>query len=89
MADVGLASAGLVVTSPVLAGAALGVRATMGRPVLFVQERVGEGGRTFRILKLRTMAAGPGTDEERLTRLGRLLRSTSIDELPQLVNVLR
>jgi len=67
---------------------ALAVLASMGRPVFFRQERAGKGGRPFRILKFRTMREGPGTDAERLTRVGRLLRAASLDELPQLLHVL-
>src|SRR6185503_3752208 len=81
----------LLVTSPVLAIAALAIRATMGVPVLYRQKRTGLDARTFTLVKLRTMApAPPGTaDADRITSLGRWLRSTSIDELPQLWNVLR
>jgi len=89
--DVVGAVALLVVTSPVLALAALLVRATMGAPVLFRQSRPGLHGRMFTLVKLRTMraaAAVGGDDERRLTALGRLLRVTSIDELPELWNVL-
>ena len=67
---------------------ALGVRLTMGAPVMFRQERAGKGGRPFTIMKLRTMREGDGTDAERLTRFGRFLRATSLDELPQLFHVL-
>ncbi len=74
---------------PLLAVAALGVRIAMGSPVLFRQERIGRGDRPFTILKLRTMRIGEGTDAERLTPFGRLLRKTSLDELPQFFNVLR
>ena len=74
---------------PLLAVAALGVRIAMGSPVLFRQERIGRGDRPFTILKLRTMRTGEGTDAERLTPFGRLLRKTSLDELPQFFNVLR
>lgn len=94
-ADVTLAAALLVLTAPVLALAALAVRVAMGRPVLFRQERVGLGERTFVLVKLRTMRApapgedGPGFDGARLTRLGRWLRACGVDELPQLWGVLR
>jgi lipopolysaccharide/colanic/teichoic acid biosynthesis glycosyltransferase len=95
MVDVAVAGFLLVVTSPLLAAAAVAVRLRMGRPVLFRQERAGLHGRPFELVKLRTMRAptpgadGADSDQRRLTRLGRLLRSTSVDELPSLVNVLR
>ena len=79
----------LALASPVIAAVALAVRAGMGRPVFFLQERPGRFGELFRLVKFRTMRDGPGGDGERLTRLGRFLRSTSLDELPQLWNVLR
>lgn len=60
-----------------------------GRPLLFLQRRPGLYGRPFTILKFRTMRPGPGTDAERVTRVGRILRATSLDELPELINVLR
>jgi len=93
--DVVAAAGGLCVTWPVMAGAALAIRATMGRPVLFRQQRPGQGGRLFTAYKFRTMREASGTDgrplpdAERLTALGRFIRRTSIDELPQLWNVLR
>jgi lipopolysaccharide/colanic/teichoic acid biosynthesis glycosyltransferase len=92
--DVALAGAGLVAAAPVLGAAALAVRVTMGAPVLFRQRRPGKGGVPFEIYKLRTMLDAlderghPRPDAERLTRLGRFLRATSIDELPELFNVL-
>lgn len=85
----------LVLLSPLLAIAAAVVRISMGRPVLFRQLRAGLGGVPFQLVKLRTMTdrtAGDGAllpDVERLTSTGRVLRTTSIDELPQLWNVLR
>lgn len=73
---------------PLLGIVALVVLAVEGRPVFFRQERAGKAGRPFRMLKLRTMRTGEGTDEERLTRLGRFLRASSLDELPELLHVL-
>jgi len=76
-------------TLPVLAAAALAVRLAMGAPVLYRQRRAGRHGVSFTLWKLRTMDAAPGPDAARLTHLGRILRALSIDELPQLWNVLR
>jgi lipopolysaccharide/colanic/teichoic acid biosynthesis glycosyltransferase len=83
------AAAGLVAMLPLLSLVALLIRVTLGRPVFFRQARPGLYGRPFELLKFRTMRHGPGSDAERLTRLGRFLRSTSLDELPELWNVLR
>jgi lipopolysaccharide/colanic/teichoic acid biosynthesis glycosyltransferase len=93
--DVSLAGGALAVTWPVLAAAAAAIRATMGRPVLFPQKRPGHRGRIFTAYKFRTMREAvdadgrPLPDGERLTKVGRLVRRTSVDELPQLWNVLR
>jgi sugar transferase EpsL len=93
--DVVVSAAGLMVTGPVILGAAAVVRSTLGAPVFFRQRRPGLHGKPFDIWKFRTMTdeRGPdGTllpDEKRLTRVGRFLRSSSIDELPQLLNVLK
>jgi lipopolysaccharide/colanic/teichoic acid biosynthesis glycosyltransferase len=93
--DVAAAGAALALLSPVIAVVALAVRLNLGAPVLFRQERPGLHGRPFRMMKFRTMrdAAGPDgaplPDEERLTPFGRFLRSSSLDELPELWNVLR
>ncbi len=92
--DVLGASVALVVLSPLLAVVALLVRVRMGAPVLFRQTRPGLHGRPFRLVKFRTMTDGRDADggllpdAERLTGLGRWLRRTSIDELPELLNVL-
>ena len=94
-ADVVGSGVGLVVLSPVLAAVAGAVRLRLGRPVLFRQVRPGLLGRPFPLLKFRTMTEERGPDgallpdERRLTGLGRALRSTSLDELPELLNVLR
>ena len=74
---------------PLALAVALAVLLALGRPVLFVQERAGKGGRPFRLFKFRSMRAGDGPDAARLTRFGRLLRATSLDELPELWNVLK
>jgi lipopolysaccharide/colanic/teichoic acid biosynthesis glycosyltransferase len=88
----------LVVLSPFLAVLGVAVRATSPGEALFRQARAGRAGRTFTILKFRTMVRdAPSShlgsycyaDDPRITRLGRILRATSLDELPQLVNVLR
>ena len=97
-ADVALAGLGLVVTSPLLVVAGLAVKLEDGGPVLFRQTRVGKDGKDFELLKLRSMVvdaertgAGHAVDrgDRRITRVGRLLRRTSIDELPQLWNIVR
>ncbi len=90
--DVLLSAAGLVVLSPLLLGLALAVRLALGSPVLFRQSRPGLHGRPFTLYKFRSLLDDPTsirTDEERLTRFGSILRQTSLDELPELWNVLR
>ena len=74
---------------PVAAIVALAVWVNLGRPVIFAQDRAGLNGRPFTLYKFRTMREGDGTDAERLTRLGRFLRAASLDELPELWNVLK
>lgn len=92
--DVAGASAALAISAPILAGAAIAVRTTLGTPVFFRQTRPGLNEKPFRLIKLRTMREPkPGearyrSDGDRLTPLGRFLRATSIDELPTLINVL-
>lgn len=91
--DVAVAAGALALAAPVLAVVAVAVRRDLGGPVLFRQVRPGRHGRVFELVKFRTMHttpdAGPANDEQRLTPLGRWLRSTSLDELPSLWNVLR
>ncbi len=93
--DVAVALALMVLALPVVLLAAAAIVLTDGRPVLFRQPRVGEGGRPFEFYKLRTMTVstdGPSVtaaDDPRVTRVGALLRKTSVDELPQLWHVLR
>ncbi|QIZ99615.1 sugar transferase [Leifsonia sp. PS1209] len=84
----------LVVLSPVIGIVAVLVAIKLGRPVIFSQPRPGRGGRIFTLRKFRSMKsvdvdAGLVTDEDRLTRFGKTLRASSLDELPSLVNVLR
>lgn len=95
--DLVAASAALVLLSPLLAGIALAIRLGSGAPVLYRQERMGHDGHVFEMLKFRSMrvdaeASGPGwtkARDPRRTRLGRWLRKRNLDELPQLINVVR
>lgn len=83
------AGVGILATAPIMASVAVAVRAKMGGPVLFKQRRPGLHGKIFTIYKFRTMRDAPGlSDAERLTPLGQFLRRTSLDELPELFNVL-
>jgi lipopolysaccharide/colanic/teichoic acid biosynthesis glycosyltransferase len=93
--DMLVAGFALVLLSPLLLAVAIAVRATMGSPVLFRQQRPGLEGKPFELVKFRTMRrlttgdVVPAEDERRLTRLGRFLRASSLDELPELWNVLK
>jgi lipopolysaccharide/colanic/teichoic acid biosynthesis glycosyltransferase len=96
--DLAIAALGLLLVSPVLALAAIAIRLGSRGPVLYRQRRVGKGGEVFELFKLRTMRQGAdpvgvGTavtaGDQRVTRVGRLLRRFSLDELPNLINVLR
>jgi sugar transferase EpsL len=88
--DIAVALVASILLAPITLATALLVRATLGSPVLFRQTRPGKNGRPFTILKFRTMriARGDEGDKARLTRVGRWLRSVSLDELPELLNVL-
>jgi lipopolysaccharide/colanic/teichoic acid biosynthesis glycosyltransferase len=95
--DIVLSLAALAVLSPFFLAAALAIALESGFPVIFRQQRVGLGGREFGMYKFRSMvknaaAIGPyhtAADDPRITRVGRFIRRTSIDELPQIVNVLK
>ncbi len=78
----------LPIWGALVAALAVLVRLVDGAPAFFHQERAGLGGRPFTLVKLRTMRTGEGSDAERMTRLGRVLRRTSLDELPQLWQVM-
>ncbi|PXA97204.1 hypothetical protein DMC47_14910 [Nostoc sp. 3335mG] len=92
--DIVGAGAGLILLSPVIVICAVAVARSTGRPILFRQQRPGREGRPFGMIKFRTMSdardihGGLLPDKDRLTRVGRFLRSTSLDELPELWNVL-
>jgi exopolysaccharide biosynthesis polyprenyl glycosylphosphotransferase len=94
--DLAVGSLGLMIASPLMIGAALAVRLSSPGPIFFRQRRIGQRGEVFELLKFRTMPVNPDSDttwsvegDERLTPVGKLLRRTSLDELPQLINVLR
>jgi sugar transferase EpsL len=93
--DVVVAAVALALLAPLMALIAAAILLTMGPPVLFRHRRLGLGGREFTLLKFRTMRGRPPTtdvpldDEGRITPLGRVLRALTLDELPELVNVLR
>jgi undecaprenyl phosphate N,N'-diacetylbacillosamine 1-phosphate transferase len=94
--DVFASVLGLVVTSPVLAVTAIAIKAESRGPVLFLQDRIGRNGRTFKMIKFRSMCVGAEKggvystkNDLRVTRVGRFIRATSIDELPQFVNIIK
>jgi lipopolysaccharide/colanic/teichoic acid biosynthesis glycosyltransferase len=88
---------GLFIISPILLIVALFMKLMMPGPIFFIQTRIGKGGKEFRLLKFRTMLVKPKTsegsfdagDQSRITSLGKILRKTKLDELPQLINVLK
>ena len=87
--DRGVAALVLVLGAPVLALLACAVLLALGRPILFRQRRAGRHGLPFTLIKFRSMRAGSGPDAARLGRFGRWLRASGLDELLQLINVLR
>ena len=93
--DVGVSGLGLLVGAPFLIVLALMIWIKLGHPIMFVQTRPGTHGKTFKMIKFRTMKdavdvqGNPLPDSERMTAFGQILRSTSLDELPELWNVLK
>lgn len=97
-ADVIISLLGLIILSPVLAITALCIKIDSKGPVIFRQQRLGKGGKVFDIYKFRSMCVGAehtgsgvysGKGDARVTKVGKFIRATSIDELPQLVNILK
>ncbi|MDK0927591.1 sugar transferase [Clostridium perfringens] len=93
--DIVAALGGLIVFSPIIIVVAILVRVNLGSPILFTQDRVGKDNKIFKMLKFRTMKDGVDKegnllpDSERLTNFGKALRSASLDELPELINILK
>lgn len=93
--DISVAALGLLLTAPIMAVTAVTVRVKLGNPVLFTQMRPGKDMKSFRLYKFRTMTSERDAegnllpDSARITKFGSLLRTTSIDELPELFNILR
>ena len=93
--DIVCSGLGLIVLSPILLITAVLIRIKLGSPIFFTQDRLGKDGKVFKMIKFRTMLDAvdkwgePLPDEERITSFGQLLRSTSIDELPELINVFK
>lgn len=93
--DIVLSTIGLIVLSPVFIIVSIMVYIKLGRPIFFIQERPGKDGEIFKMIKFRTMLNTKDEygnllpNEKRLTKFGRFLRSTSLDELPELINVLK
>ena len=87
--DIVVSGFALVILAPLMLVIAIGLLLTNGSPVFYRQTRPGLKAKPFTLVKFRTMHEGPGSDAARLSRLGRFLRTTSLDELPELVNVIR
>lgn len=93
--DIVCSGLGLIIISPILLIVAILIRTKLGAPIFFTQDRVGKDGRIFKMIKFRTMLDAtdkwgePLPDEDRLTPFGKMIRSTSIDELPELINVFK
>ena len=93
--DIVCSGLGLIILSPILLITAMLIRIKLGSPIFFTQDRVGKDGKIFKMIKFRTMLDAvdkwgePLPDEERMTPFGKFLRSTSIDELPELINVFK
>lgn len=93
--DIVCSGLGLIILSPILVIVAILIRFNLGSPIFFTQDRVGKDGKIFKMIKFRTMLDAtdkwgePLPDEDRLTPFGKLLRSTSLDEFPELINVLK
>lgn len=93
--DIVCSGLGLIILSPILLITGIIIRIKLGSPIFFTQDRVGKDGKIFKMIKFRTMLDAVDNwgellpDEERMTPFGKMLRSTSIDELPELINVLK
>ncbi len=93
--DIICSSLGLIIISPILFIVAILIRLNLGSPIFFTQDRIGKDGKVFKMIKFRTMLDATDKfgeslpDEDRLTTFGKLLRSTSLDEFPELINVLK
>ncbi|MEG0611130.1 MAG: sugar transferase [Clostridium sp.] len=93
--DITVSTIGIIILLPILIFISLLVRTKLGSPIFFVQKRVGKDNKVFNMIKFRTMLEVKNTDgkelpdSERLTKLGRILRALSIDEMPELINVIK
>ena len=93
--DIVAALGGLIVLSPIILIVAILVRTNLGSPIIFTQERIGKDNKKFKMMKFRSMKNATDkngellSDEQRLTKFGKVLRSLSLDELPELINILK